>query len=163
MNSGILTRKTKSNIKLQSSIIFSTYNNNIFSIYSRVRCSINLIRPFTLKPFELNKFITLYRNSENTFMKKEFRRSKLKFNNISRSIYTEIKLKVSIEKLRKIYFDLIEKISNPKSDLLNETLMSLRIIENDIKDYNFEMSKIIDYIMLSGINKNIFKKRDDTH
>jgi DNA-binding response OmpR family regulator len=114
------------------------------------------IQGLILKPFELDKFImTLCRNSENTLMKKEFRRSELKLKNTNKSINIEIKPKVGIEKLieKKIDFDLIEKINIQKSNSLNQTLISWEIIEDDIKDYNFEMSEIIDYIMLHGINE----------
>lgn len=114
------------------------------------------IQGLILKPFELDKFImTLCRNSENTLMKKEFRRSEFKLRNTTKTTNTEIKTKIGIEKLieKKIDFDLGQRVSVPKSTSLIQTLISWEIIEDDIKDYNFEMSEIIDYIMLNGINE----------
>ena len=113
------------------------------------------IQGLILKPFETNKFImTLCRNSENILMKREFRRRELKLKNTTQSINPEIKIKSGIEKLveKKIDFDKTQRVSVSKSISLNQTLISWEIIEDDIKDYNCEMSEIIDYIMLNGIN-----------
>ncbi len=118
------------------------------------------IQGLILKPFEINKFImTLCRNSENILIRKEFKRSELKLKNTTKTTNTETKIetkiKVGIEKLveKKIDFDFAQKISVPKSTSLAQALISWKIIEDDIKDYNFQMSEIIDYIMLYGINE----------
>ena len=126
------------------------------------------IQGLILKPFETNKFImTLCRNCENILMKKEFKRSELILKSkLSESTNTGNK-KIGIEKLieKKVDFDLSKKTILQKNSLSVSTLHSWEVIEDDIKDYNFEMSEIIDYIMLNGINEenlaslsNIFRK-----
>jgi YesN/AraC family two-component response regulator len=125
------------------------------------------IQGLILKPFETNKFImTLCRNCENILMKKEFKRSELILKNKIKPSINILEKKIGIENLieKKVDFDLKKKINVPEISISN-TLHSWEIIEDDIKDYNFEMSEIIDYIMLHGINEeylellsNVFRK-----
>lgn len=115
------------------------------------------IQGLILKPFETNKFImTLCRNCENILMKKEFKRSELILKSkLSENNTNSVNKKIGIEKLieKKVDFDLSKKIVLQKNFLSTNTLHSWEVIEDDIKDYNFEMSEIIDYIMLNGINE----------
>lgn len=115
------------------------------------------IQGLILKPFETEKFIvTLCRNCENILMKKEFKKSELILKNSpSKNLY-EPKNKMSIEKLveKKIDFDTTLKNSSKKNFSFEQTLYSWRIIEEDINDYNFQVTEIVDFIMLNGINED---------
>lgn len=108
------------------------------------------IQGLILKPFNPDKFImTLCRNCENILMKKEFKRSEFKLKNNTHKTPTESSNKLGMEKLieKKVDFDLTQK------KLSYQTLYSWKVIEDDIKDHNFEMSEIVDYIMLNGVNE----------
>ena len=125
------------------------------------------IQGLILKPYDVNKFLqTLSKNCENIIMKKEYKRSQFKVINKKNLTVSNENNSLGVENLiqKKVVHDL--SILNKKVSHNTVTnLVSWDIIEEDIKDYNLELSEIIDYIMLNGVNEenledlsNVFRK-----
>ena len=104
------------------------------------------INGLILKPYEHDKFIQLLcKNAEDITIKKEFNRLLFKERNKPlNTIEKEVSLvSKKVEGERKLHI---------KKTTSNFSIDSWIAIENDIKELNFNMAEIIDYIMLNGIS-----------
>lgn len=151
MNGIELSRAIKSRNSNQCILVLSGYIDNF--VIDLIDIGINGL---ILKPYDHTKFFqTLCKNVENIALKKEFNRLMFKQRNRPiKAIKTQAVLvnkKIKEEEKNSFNIKNIDTSLNKKIKNLN--ISSWDSIKDDIKELNYNMAEVIDYIMLNGVSQ----------